>query len=141
MDNHPIPRRYHWLTDYSYVPTVAAAPDLFGFAHNKKAVRISHIFSGTVLASSLFTRAEWGVFKLVPYKAHVALDFGSGLATLAMPWLAGFADDRRARNTFLAMGTVGVTVGLLSGLFRQPQEMPLPASSADSAVIPSATAS
>ena len=58
MDNHPIPRRYHWLTDYSYVPTVAAAPDLFGFAHNKKAARISRIFSGTILASSLFTRAE-----------------------------------------------------------------------------------
>jgi hypothetical protein len=140
MDTQLIPRRYHWPTDYSYIPTVAAAPDLFGFAHNKKAARICRAFSGGVLVSSLFTRAEWGVFKLLPYKGHVALDFGTGLAALAMPWLAGFADDRRARNTFLVMGAVGITVGVLSGLFNKPEEMPLPASSADSAVIPSATA-
>jgi hypothetical protein len=141
MATHPIPRRYHWPTDYSYIPTVAAAPDLFGFADNKTAARICRIFSSTILASSLFTRAEWGVFKLIPYKAHVALDFGSGLAALAMPWLAGFAHDRRARNTFLAMGAVGVTVGLLSGVFSTPEEMPLPAPSAGSTTVPASSAS
>lgn len=124
MDTHPIPRRYHWPTDYSYVPTVAAAPDLFGFAQNKKAARICRVFSSSILASSLFTRAEWGLIKVLPYKAHVALDFGAGVAALVMPWAAGFANDRRARNTFLVMGIVGITVGLLSGLFSGPEELP-----------------
>jgi hypothetical protein len=130
-DPHPIPRRYHWFTDYSYVPTVAAAPELFGFADNKTATTLARIFSGTILASSIFTRAEWGAVKVLPYKAHVALDFASGVAALAMPWLAGFAEHRAARNTFLGMGIVGITVGLLSGILTGPKEMPA-ASYADS---------
>lgn len=123
-DPHPIPRRYHWPADYSFVPIVAAAPDLFGFSDHKTAATLARIFSGATLVSSLFTRAEWGVVKVIPYKAHVAFDFASGLAALAMPWVAGFADHRRARNTFLVMGVVGVTVGLLSGVFSRPREMP-----------------
>ena len=130
MDNHPIPRRYHWLTDYSYVPTVAVAPAVFGFAHDKNAARLCRAFSGAILLSSIFTRAEWGVVKAMPYKGHVALDFAAGVAALATPWLAGFAQNRAARNTFLAMGVVGISVGLLSGLFTGPEEMP--AAEADS---------
>lgn len=139
MNTPVIPRSLHGVADYIYVPMVAAAPDLFGFAHNKKAARLCRIVSGGVLASTLFTRAEWGVWKLVPYKAHLALDFTAGLGTMAMPWLAGFARDRRARNTFLAIGAVSVGAGLLSGLFGRAEKMPLPASSADSALIPGGT--
>lgn len=102
---------------------MAAAPELIGFADNHRATTICRAFSGAILASSLLTRAEWGVVKVLPYKTHVALDFASGLAALAMPWLADFADDRRARNTFLAMGVTGVVVGLLSGVLDEPVEM------------------
>jgi hypothetical protein len=114
----------HGMADYAYVPTVAAAPALFGFAHHQTPARLCRIISAGVLASTLFTRAEWGVFKVMPYKAHIALDFVAGLGTMAMPWLAGFARDRRARNTFLVVGAVSVTAGLLSGLFSGSQEMP-----------------
>lgn len=124
VDKHPIPRRYHWLTDYSYVPSVGLAPELVGFTDHKTATLLARIFSGTILVSSIFTRAEWGVIKTMPYKWHVALDFTAGVAALAMPWVVGFAANRRARTTFLAMGMVGISAGLLSGLFTRPQEMP-----------------
>jgi hypothetical protein len=139
MNTPLIPRPLHGVADYLYVPTVAAAPDLFGFAHNQKAARICRVVSGGVLASTLLTRAEWGVLKLMPYKVHLLLDFAAGLGAMGMPWLAGFARDRRARNTFLAIGAISVGASLLSGVFSQPEEMPLPASSADEAVIPGGT--
>ncbi len=84
---HPIPRRYHWLTDYSYVPTVATAPETVGFTDNKTATNLCRLFSGVILTQSIFTRAEWGVVKVMPYKAHVAMDFAAGW--LALPMTAG----------------------------------------------------
>jgi hypothetical protein len=103
---------------------VAAAPALFGFTHHQTPARLCRIISAGVLASTVFTRAEWGVFRVMPYKAHIALDFVAGLGAIAMPWLAGFARDRRARNTFLVMGAVSVLASLLSGLFSGSEEMP-----------------
>lgn len=132
MNSPLISRPMHGFADYAYVPAVAAAPALFGFAHNPTPARLCRIISAGVLAATVTTRAEWGVFKLMPYKAHLALDFAAGLGAMAMPWLAGFSRDRRARNTFLVIGAVSVSAGLLSGLFSGSQEMPpAPVAAAD----------
>ena len=117
-------RPYHWLADYSYIPVVLAAPALVGFRHQPAATTLCRVFSGTVLLYSLCTRAEWGVVRVVPYRTHVTFDFGSGAVALAAPWVFGFAHRRRARNTFLAMGVVGLLVGVLSGVFGGAREMP-----------------
>jgi hypothetical protein len=71
------------------------------------------------LGNTLFTRAEWGVVKVLPYKAHLAIDAITGVAALAAPWMLGFSNDRRARNTFLSMGVTALVVTLLS----RPEEM------------------
>ncbi len=117
--DQPISRREHAVTDYSYIPTVASAPELFGFAEDEVPARLARAFAGTIMVSTFFTRAEWGVVRVMPYKAHVAIDFAVGVAALAAPWAFGFADNRRARNTFVAMGVTGIMVGLLS----RPEEM------------------
>ena len=121
--NKPITRVQHGFTDYSYIPLVASAPRLVGFTHHKTATTLCYVLSSTILASSLVTRAEWGAFKVLPYKAHLVLDVVGGLAGLSAPWLFGFANDRKARNTFLAAGVFGLLAGLLS----KPKEMPLTA--------------
>ena len=118
--NKPITRVQHGFTDYSYVPLVSSAPHLVGFTENKTAATLCYVLSSTILASSLVTRAEWGVFKVMPYRAHLVLDTVGGLAALTAPWLFGFAKDRKARNTFLAAGLFGLMAGLLS----KPEEMP-----------------
>lgn len=118
--NKPITRVQHGFTDYSYIPLVASAPSLVGFTDNKTATTLCYVLSSTILASSLVTRAEWGAFKVMPYKAHLVLDVVGGLAGLSAPWLFGFAKDRKARNTFLAAGVFGLLAGLLS----KPEEMP-----------------
>lgn len=47
-------------------------------------------------------------------RAAVAKPVRASCADAATPRLFGFADDRRARNTFLAVGVVGILAGLLS---------------------------
>jgi len=122
-----IPRRLHGAADYLYVPAAAAAPALFGFAHHRTPARLARLVSGGVLASTVLTRAEWGIWKAMPYRMHLTLDFAAGVGVVAMPWLAGFAHDRRARNTFLALGVISVAASLLSGVFGAAKEMPPPA--------------
>jgi hypothetical protein len=116
----PITRVQHGFTDYSYIPLVSSAPHLVGFTDNKTASMLCYVLSSSILASSLVTRAEWGVFKVMPYKAHLVLDTLGGLTALTAPWLFGFAKDHKARNTFLAAGLFGLMAGLLS----KPEEMP-----------------
>jgi len=118
--NKPITRVQHGFTDYTYIPLVSSAPHLVGFTENKTATTLCYVLGSTILASSLVTRAEWGVFKVLPYKTHLLLDVVGGLAGLSAPWLFGFAKDKKARNTFLAAGLFGLMAGLLS----KPEEMP-----------------
>ena len=117
----PISRRQYAATDYSYVPLVSLAPGLVGFEDSAPtAARLCRVASGAIAVSTLFTRAEWGTFKVLPYKAHLAIDAAVGAFALGAPWLFGFAGDQRARNTFVAMGLMGLSAGLLS----RPNEMP-----------------
>jgi hypothetical protein len=118
--NKPITRIQHGFTDYTYIPLVSSAPHLVGFTENKTATTLCYVLGSTILASSLVTRAEWGVFKVLPYKTHLVLDVVGGLAGLSAPWLFGFAKDKKARNTFIAAGLFGLLAGLLS----KPEEMP-----------------
>jgi hypothetical protein len=121
---HPIPRQVHGLADYVYAPTVFTAPESVGFTEQKTATALCRAVGSGVLVSTLLTRAEWGLVRVMPYKTHVTLDFVAGLAAMSAPWLFGFGQHRRARNTFLAMGAVSVAASLLSGMFRHPEEMP-----------------
>ena len=116
----PISRRQHAFTDYSYAPLVSSAPDLVGFKEEKAATTLCHVLSSTILVTSLFTRAEWGPIRVIPYKVHLAIDTIGGLTSLTAPWVFGFAKNKKARNTFLAMGVFGLIAGLLS----KPEEMP-----------------
>ena len=117
----PVSRRQHGIADYLYVPAVAAAPMLAGFTSTTP-TRLARLFSASTLLSAFFTRAEWGVVKVMPYRTHLAIDAATGVASLAAPWLGGFAHDVRARNTFLAMGIVALAAVALS----RPDEMPEP---------------
>jgi hypothetical protein len=118
--NQPISRVQHGIADYGYIPAVALAPNLVGFEDEKKASNLSRIISGGVLLTTLATRAEWGLFKVLPYKAHLAADVAVSALSASAPWLFGFADNKKARNTFLVMGAFGMLVTLLS----RPEEMP-----------------
>ncbi|MBO3271799.1 MULTISPECIES: SPW repeat domain-containing protein [Hymenobacter] len=116
----PISRRQHGFTDYSYIPLALTIPKLAGFEAEQKAVTMTRVLAGNILLSSMFTRAEWGLFKKMPYKAHLVLDVAVGVFAASSPWLLGFAKNKAARNAFLLLGTFGILAGTLS----KPEEMP-----------------
>jgi hypothetical protein len=116
----PISRQVHGILDYSAAPLVAAAPALIGFSDNKNASLLSYVLGGGILALTACTRAEWGLVKSVPFKTHLTLDLVTALTSLSAPWLLGFSKNKKARNTFLAIGATLLATGLLT----EKQEMP-----------------
>ena len=99
----PISTKVHGVLDYLSVGTLAALPRLMGW---DPAVR--RLLTGAALgtlAYSLITRYELGVLRVLPMKAHLALDGASGLALAASPLL--LKDEERS--------TAGALVGI--GLF------------------------
>ncbi|UOQ70052.1 hypothetical protein [Hymenobacter cellulosilyticus] len=102
--NQPISRKQHGFTDFSYIPLALSMPKLAGFEHHKKAALLTQVLAGNVALSSLFTRAEWGGLKKMPFKAHLALDVANGVLAAGAPWLFGFARNKAARNGFLVLG-------------------------------------
>jgi hypothetical protein len=115
----PISRQMHGVADYTYAPLMFAAPKIAGFEDEEKAVRVCQVVGAGVLATTMLTRAEWGVCKVLPFKGHLALDVVVSLLAFSAPWLFGFANNAKARNTFLAMGAVGAVVTSLT----EPKEM------------------
>ena len=52
--------------------------------------------------------------KAVPFKTHLTLDVVTAIGCLSAPWLLGFSKDKKARNTFLAIGATLLATGLLT---------------------------
>jgi hypothetical protein len=116
-----ISRKAHGAIEAAYVPLIAAAPELFDFEDEKTAKLLCRIQAGSALVSSLLTRAEWGLFKIVPFKTHLTVDIGLGIFSIAAPWTFGFSKNTKARNAFLAMGASAVLAALLT----DSEEMPV----------------
>jgi len=114
-----ISRQKHGFIDYTFIPFTLAAPKMFGFEDEEKAVALTRVLAGTTAVSGLLTRAEWGVFKVMPFKYHLALDLATGGFALAAPWLFGFSKNKKALATFIGMGVLG----LLAGSLTQQEEM------------------
>lgn len=117
--NKPIPRQLHAVLDYSYAALFSAAPELVGFTNEEVAVRLSRVVSGGVLTTSLLTRYELGLIRVLPFKAHLAADVAVGLLTLGAPFLFGFSGNKKARNFFVGLGAFSIMAGLLT----EPKEM------------------
>ena len=116
----PISRKAHGIADWTYTPLTAFAPELMNFKDNTKATTAARIIGGLMLGSTLLTRYELGLFKVLPFKAHLAADAGLGAFSLVAPWLLKFSKNTAARNAFLFVGLSSLIIG---GLLTQRREM------------------
>lgn len=116
----PISRPFHGVLDYGYAAAIAASPNLLGFTDQPTATVLMRVLGGAVLVTSLCTRYELGLIRVLPFKMHLGADALAGFFSLAAPFLFGFASNERARNTFLAFGVLALVVAALT----QPDEMP-----------------
>ena len=116
----PINRFIHGIIDYKYAAVVSAAPELMGFKDEEKtATTLCRVMGSGALLYSVFTRYELGLFRVMPFKTHLMIDVAANAMAVGAPWLFGFAHNKRARNTFLGAGLMGLAVAALT----QTEEM------------------
>lgn len=84
----------HGIFDYVVGAYLIAMPWLFGFAFiGGPATWVPVTIGVGVIAYSLLTDYEWGVWKRIPMRAHLILDVLAGLTLLfSVPWF-GFFDQ------------------------------------------------
>ena len=94
----PIPTKLHGAIDYLAVGTLLALPRALGWP-----APLTNLLTGsaaTTLGSSLLTRYELGLFKVLPMPGHLALDGLVAALHGAAPFLL-LDDDQRGRKNLL----------------------------------------
>lgn len=107
-----LPTKIHGVLDYIVGIALILAPNIFMFSDGPvAATTIPRILGAVLIIYSLFTKYEWGVFKMLPMPYHLVIDFLASLFLAISPWLFGFSGE--ALNVWLPHVVVGVAVILV----------------------------
>jgi uncharacterized membrane protein HdeD (DUF308 family) len=108
-----IPTKFHAPLDYIVGAALIAAPWIFQFSEHKAATVMPIVLGIGLIAYSLFTNYELGVWKVAPMAVHNVIDVVAGTVLAASPWLFGFADE--SANVWaphLVVGLAAIFLGL-----------------------------
>jgi hypothetical protein len=101
-----IPTKFHAPLDYIVGVALIAMPWIFQFSDVTSATVLSVVLGIGLIAYSLFTDYELGVWKVAPMAVHNLIDVVAGALLALSPWLFGFADE--GANAWLPLVVVGV---------------------------------
>jgi SPW repeat len=101
-----IPTRLHAPLDYIVGVVLVAAPWIFQFSGDAAATAVSIVLGVGLIAYSLFTNYELGVWKVAPMAVHNLIDVVAGALLALSPWIFGFAD--KGANYWLPFVVIGV---------------------------------
>jgi hypothetical protein len=82
----------HGVLDLVTSGTLLAAPRLLGLEKESRAASVLWMAGGGALVYSMLTDYEFGLVKVLPMRAHLAMDAASGVFLASSPWLFGFAN-------------------------------------------------
>jgi SPW repeat-containing protein len=108
-----IPTRLHAPLDYIVGAVLVVAPWIFQFSGDAAATAISIVLGVGLIAYSLFTNYELGVWKVAPMAVHNLIDVVAGALLAVSPWIFGFAD--KGANywlPFVVIGVAAISLGL-----------------------------
>ena len=88
-----IPTKFHAPLDYIVGVALIAAPWIFQFSENTAATIVPIVLGIGLIAYSLFTDYELGVWKVAPMAVHNLIDIAAGTVLVASPFIFGFADE------------------------------------------------
>ena len=108
----PINGRMHGMMDYATVAATAAAPRALGFP--RTAENLAYGLAAGYLGLSLMTDYPLSARRMVPFKGHGAAEVAIGMALPFLPWVLGFAENRRARDFFLGLTALTAATALLT---------------------------
>jgi SPW repeat len=107
-----IPTRLHAPLDYVGAALIAA-PWIFQFSEHTAATVIPIVLGIGLIAYSLFTDYELGVWRVFPMSVHNLYDIAAGALLAASPWIFGFADDTaNVWAPHLVVGLAAIFLGL-----------------------------
>jgi hypothetical protein len=110
-----IPTKVHGVLDYVTGGALLAAPELFRLKDVPASAAAPRVAGAAAGAYSLLTDYELGAARVIPMRAHLALDAMSGVLLAASPWLLGYAKaGRRYWLPHVAVGAMEVAVALIS---------------------------
>jgi hypothetical protein len=101
-----IPTRFHAPLDYIVGAVLIAAPWIFRFSEDTAATLVSVVLGSGLIAYSLFTNYELGLWKVAPMAVHNLIDIVAGAVLAASPWIFGYADE--GTNYWLPFVVIGV---------------------------------
>jgi hypothetical protein len=108
-----IPTKFHAPLDYIDGAALIAAPWIFQFSEHTAATTVPIILGIGLIAYSLFTNYELGVWKVAPMAVHNLIDVVAGAFLALSPWLFGFADEgANAWVPLVVVGAAAVFLGL-----------------------------
>ena len=117
-----IPTKVHGILDYVVAIALIFAPLIFGFSGvGGAAVMVPIVLGVALFVYSLFTRYEWGAFKVLPMPYHLVIDFVAAAFLAVSPWLFGFADE--AWNAWVPHLVVGLAVIVVVALSKTEPEV------------------
>lgn len=94
--------KVHGFLDYGMAANLITAPYIYGFHKKDKLGTALSLYAGLgVLGLSLLTRYPTGAFKVVPFKAHGAIETAAASFLAAAPLLFNFR--KSSTSTFLAI--------------------------------------
>ena len=91
-----IPTRFHAPLDYIVGAALIAAPWIFQFSEHTAATIVPIVLGIGLIAYSLFTNYELGVWKVAPMAVHNVIDVVAGLCS---PRPRGSSASRTSRRT------------------------------------------
>jgi hypothetical protein len=108
-----VPTKLHAPLDYIVGAVLIAGPWLFQYSDDTAATTVSIVLGAGLIAYSLLTNYELGVWKVAPMAVHNLIDIVAGALLLASPWLFGFADDgANFWLPFVVIGAAAIVLGL-----------------------------
>jgi uncharacterized membrane protein HdeD (DUF308 family) len=108
-----IPTRYHAPLDYIVGALLIAAPWIFQFSGHTGPKVLSIVLGVGLIAYSLITDYELGVWKLAPMAVHNLIDIVAGALLAASPWLFDYADvGAKLTVPFVVVGAAAIFLGL-----------------------------
>ena len=106
-----IPTKFHAPLDYMVGAALIAAPWIFQFSEHTAATIVPIVLGIGLIAYSLFTDYELGVWKVAPMAVHNLIDVVAGAFLAASPWLFGFAGN--TANVWVPHVVVGLAAVFL----------------------------
>lgn len=107
----PLSTRVHGVLDYMTAAFLHTLPRVMGW--DRKVTRLLDCAGASATAYSLVTRYELGVVKVLPMKAHLALDALSGAALIGAAAMLDDEDDE-VRGVLAGIGLFEISAALLT---------------------------